>query len=310
MDAVRNALEQLEMGEALAFGDFRLFPLFGKGEAADVRPYLVLDEALADDLIHITEVSEGGSVPELRLTNKADKAVLLLDGEELMGAKQNRVLNFTVLAPPREEILIPVTCVERGRWGWKDRYFSKSSNVLYSKARHAKLRAVAQSMERGRYEADQGQVWEDIADKSQRMGCRSGTEAMSDLYDSRRRDLEAYVAKLAWQEGQVGAVFAVGGRVAGMELFDHPDGFRLFAEKIVKSYALDAVEPMPGKSGIATEVQAADFLHQLGQAHAVSGPGIGLGESVRIAGVGFDGAALAYQDRVLHMSAFSRNGQA
>ena len=43
----------------------------------------------------ITEVSEGGSVPELRVVNKGDARILVLDGEELRGAKQNRVLNTT-----------------------------------------------------------------------------------------------------------------------------------------------------------------------------------------------------------------------
>jgi hypothetical protein len=48
-------------------------------------------------------VSEGGSVPHLLFINDAMRPVLLLDGEELVGAKQNRVLNLTVLAaaPPR-----------------------------------------------------------------------------------------------------------------------------------------------------------------------------------------------------------------
>jgi hypothetical protein len=38
-------------------------------------------------------------VPQLLFINDAMRPVLLLDGEELVGAKQNRVLNLTVLAP-------------------------------------------------------------------------------------------------------------------------------------------------------------------------------------------------------------------
>jgi hypothetical protein len=47
--------------------------------------------------VTIEEVNEAGAVPTLRLTSTADRPVLLLDGEELIGAKQNRVLNTTVL---------------------------------------------------------------------------------------------------------------------------------------------------------------------------------------------------------------------
>ena len=41
--------------------------------------------------------------------------VLLLDGDEPVGAKQNRVLNLTILAPPMAEIRIPVVCIEQAR---------------------------------------------------------------------------------------------------------------------------------------------------------------------------------------------------
>ncbi|MGH8953160.1 MAG: ARPP-1 family domain-containing protein, partial [Acidimicrobiia bacterium] len=46
---------------------------------------------------HITEATEAGTVPFLQVTNNADHPLLLLDGEELLGAKQNRILNTTVL---------------------------------------------------------------------------------------------------------------------------------------------------------------------------------------------------------------------
>lgn len=45
----------------------------------------------------MTEVSEAGSVPSLRVVNKGERAVFLLDSEELVGAKQNRILNTSVL---------------------------------------------------------------------------------------------------------------------------------------------------------------------------------------------------------------------
>ena len=62
--------------------------------------YLTLDEALPRGL-RITETSASGSVPELALHNPLDDNVLLYDGEELVGAKQNRILNVAVLAGAR-----------------------------------------------------------------------------------------------------------------------------------------------------------------------------------------------------------------
>jgi len=47
--------------------------------------------------VHITEVSAGGRVPELAFENSSDETVLLVDGDELVGAKQNRVVNLSIL---------------------------------------------------------------------------------------------------------------------------------------------------------------------------------------------------------------------
>ena len=56
-----------------------------------------LEEALADGTVKVTEVSAAGHVPELRVKNSGATPVLILDGEELVGAKQNRIVNVTVL---------------------------------------------------------------------------------------------------------------------------------------------------------------------------------------------------------------------
>ena len=74
---------------------------------------MTLQEALDQQVLEITELDESGSVPELKVTNTAAQYVLLLDGEELMGAKQNRVLNTTILIKPNSETVIPVSCTEQ-----------------------------------------------------------------------------------------------------------------------------------------------------------------------------------------------------
>jgi transposase len=50
--------------------------------------------------VTVQEVSEGGSVPDLLVENSGDTRVLFLEGEELVGAKQNRILNTSVDAAP------------------------------------------------------------------------------------------------------------------------------------------------------------------------------------------------------------------
>src|SRR5689334_5862610 len=88
--------------EALA-----VFPLFT--DAPSGVDYLLSDEALEAGAVTVEEVSESGSVPNLLVDNKGDSAVLFLEGEELRGAKQNRVLNTSILIAPRSKTTIPVS---------------------------------------------------------------------------------------------------------------------------------------------------------------------------------------------------------
>jgi hypothetical protein len=110
-------------GEPLTHGALTVIPLLAPG--APDPGWLTLAEA--GDAVTIEEVSEAGAVPTLRLTSVADRPVLLLDGEELIGARQNRVLNTTVLVAAGARLTIPVSCVEEGRWAYRSRRFAVES---------------------------------------------------------------------------------------------------------------------------------------------------------------------------------------
>ena len=113
MERIINTVNGIRVGEAKSFRNLTIFPLFGSGIKGG--GYLTLDEALALKCSVVTEVSEGGSVPELKFVNSGDKPVFLLDGEELIGAKQNRILNLSILVPAGKTLIIPVSCVEAVR---------------------------------------------------------------------------------------------------------------------------------------------------------------------------------------------------
>ena len=111
-ETVFEAVRDVAFGEAVTFENLTLLPLIAAHERD--AEYRVLDEARARGWVEITEASESGHVPELKVVNRGETGVLLLDGEELLGAKQNRVLNLTILVPPHHSSAIPVSCVESG----------------------------------------------------------------------------------------------------------------------------------------------------------------------------------------------------
>jgi len=111
MKLINDTLAALSIAAPQRFANLTVYPLIAPVDRdAD---YLVLDEALRRKLASVTEVSSGGSVPELAFDNQADEGVLLLDGEELVGARQNRVLNITILVGGHQHIVIPVSCRSR-----------------------------------------------------------------------------------------------------------------------------------------------------------------------------------------------------
>src|SRR5688500_1002490 len=97
MGNIKDLIGHIEIGGAVSSGRLAMWPLIaGQPGRAD---YLTLDEALMSGAAEVGEISEQGQVPELLFCNRGAKPVLLLDGEELVGAKQNRILNLSILAP-------------------------------------------------------------------------------------------------------------------------------------------------------------------------------------------------------------------
>jgi hypothetical protein len=306
---IENAISGIKVGTAKSFCNLTIFPLFdGGGRKAD---YLTLDEALAQKCARITEVSEGGHVPELKFVNESDKSVFVLDGEELTGAKQNRVVNLSILVPAGKTLIIPVSCVEAGRWRHTSREFSTSPRAQFAEGRAKRMSQVTHSMKsRGARVSDQQQVWDDINKKAGKFGVFSRTSAMSDIYEKETVRIEDYVGAFAPADGQVGVLFAINGRIAGVDLFDSEETLRKLYLKILRSYALDALDASVSPEQEAPELSVGDaeaFLNAVKDAELKSFPAVGEGQDARLTGSGLTGAALMTEDRVVHLGAFRLN---
>jgi len=160
-----------------------IFPLFSS-YTLDLD-YLMLDEALSEGVTEIVEVGREGTVPQLKVVNKSPKMVLILDGEELVGAKQNRIVNTTILIQGNTTVVIPVSCVEQGRWFYDSPRFSSKERVMSPSLRAMKSEQVQFSLRSsGDYRSDQGAIWEEISEKAERRGARSPSMAMAEIYES------------------------------------------------------------------------------------------------------------------------------
>ena len=311
MQIIQNAVAGLTLGDPVVHQQMAMFPLLGAtGDAA--RAYLTLDEALTSALAQVSEVSNGGSVPELIFRNLSDKSVLLVEGEELVGAKQNRTLNVSILAPPKQETRIPVSCVEQGRWGNDDdAVFERSDRAHFARGRRSTVAAVNRAMSHDptSRRSDQGAVWDNIAAKMEALPTASDTGAMGDIYEQHRTSIDAYVGAFQRQPGQVGAVFLAGTRFAGLDLFAHASAFEVLFPKLVRSYALDAMELHSAQTFAPPAAVAGQLLDAVAAADAREYPAVGQGRDVRIESASVTAAALVAEDAVLHLAAFRREGE-
>ena len=174
-----DAFPQTRVGTPLRHENLTVFPLF----TTTTRPldYLMADEAMAAGLVVVEEVTEGGSVPTLRATNRGESPVLFLEGEELRGAKQNRILNTSILVAARGRAAIPVSCVESGRWRYSSRHFSSSGARVHCRLRHTLRASVSRSLRSGMgHRSDQHAVWQEVDRLQSSLGTSSPTHALAE----------------------------------------------------------------------------------------------------------------------------------
>jgi hypothetical protein len=303
-EQVAQTLDGLDLAEAIHDGALTVFPLLGKDKPGP--RYLTLDEALAKNLAEITEVSAEGRVPELFFENKGDDPILLVDGEILVGAKQNRVLNLTILVRPKSRVTIPVSCVEQGRWSSSRPTFTSADHAMFAAAKAHKAEHVSATMRAGgRRAGSQSAVWKDIDERLQKVGAASPTRAMNAAYEHRREHLEKAVAAAKPIANQRGAVYLVNGKLAGIELFDRADTYAKLAPKLARSYALDA--PGDGEARKVDPLVVSLTLARLKTLKVESYPGTDLGTDLRLADEALSGAALVAEEAVLHLEAFAKN---
>jgi hypothetical protein len=258
VQALNELLDSVTIGPPQVFADVQVFPLFSSRNESS--PLLELDEALAKGLVEITEVSDAGSVPQLNVTNSSLRDVIIYDGQQLIGAKQNRTINITVVVPANSTLPIPVSCVEQRRWHYTSPSFASSAQFSYPSLRRSTHSDVTRNKETfGSSESDQSRVWQDISAKAARMEVFSDSMAMSDIYESHAPDMEEMNKTFKVEENQVGYMAFIKGGFAGCDLFGSTDACRGKMEKLLRGYYLDSLD-----KGVAFErVEIGDILREV-----------------------------------------------
>jgi len=248
-----------ELGEPRSHRELTVVPLF-PGEPPKLD-YIGLDEAVARGL-EVDEVDSSGAVQTLAVENPLGDCVLFYEGEELVGAKQNRIVRGTVLIAAKTATKLTVHCVELGRWSFSSPRFAPAPRAAYPELRRAQR-------------VGQDAVWAEIGVKQRRMRSVSETEAAEQLYLDNRRSLDECLEALPRADGQAGALVGIGGRIACLDYVSRSDVFAGLYGKLLRGYALSAIES-PASLPLR-KAEVGRFLGELEVAERIPGAARGLG---------------------------------
>ena len=291
-------------GEPATYRGITVVPLDPVSEP--VAAYITLAEAIALGL-SVTEVDEDGVVGELLVANPTPHRVLMYDGEELEGAKQNRILNVSVLVEAGSTLVVPVSCVEAGRWNYNadangdhQRVFSavrRTSSPRVRRAKEEHLRSAP--LARG---AAQSAVWGAVDETHQERGSSSPTTAYSDAVRHVQPDLDKLVGHFPLRPGQCGVVLGYAGAVVCMDAVSRAEVYEGLHQALLAGYIMDALSFVDGK-GIGKR-EADDFLAAVSAAETTRRPSAGLGDDLRLSAQAASGSGLEFDREVIQMTAY------
>lgn len=300
---IKKYILSFEFGNLKHFKNMGVIPLITS--LNDAPEYLTLREALDKQVLIISEVSHEGSVPELKVTNKAEIPVLLLDGEELAGAKQNRVLNTTILLKEKSETIIPVSCTEQRRWAYTSKELSDSGTVMIPKLRGMKARSVSNTLaDSQQFRSDQGTVWTGIDEMSAEADAHSQTGAMKDVFEAKISDLDEYLKAFTCVSHQRGLFTFIDEEVVGFDFLSLESAYTLLHPKLVKSYAMEALLQKKPRTKEPNTEKAKEFIEETMKCNEKKYESVGKGWDYRFEGERIVGSALKFGKKVIHMAFF------
>jgi hypothetical protein len=273
----------------------------------DSLEYISSEAAIKGELLRVTEVSQSGSVNELLVLNGSDQHVFLMDGDILLGAKQNRVLNTSVLLPPRSKIRIPVSCVERGRWQYHSPAFRSSDFVAPTFLRSEKARQVSSSLKsRKSRQANQGEIWKGVDRHTRAHGVASPTDSLADIYARKEAEFRAFVEQFRPDPGANGMAVFRGNSLVSVDLFNRREIYAEYFPKILRGIASDTLlaetrSPAPGNAEAC--YRAVEFIDALEAVEGAEFPGVGVGTERRFETAEVTGFELKQGKFMVHCTA-------
>lgn len=299
-NVMRDFVKLIKVNESVSYKNLKIFPLtlekvMGEGSI------LTQEEAIKSGYLRIYE-KERAEVNTVLVENLSRSYIFLMAGELLAGCKQDRMVAYDTLIPPRSgRFSLRVYCTERGRWVYKSAAFKSLPFTA-----NPRMRQVAIETE------SQEKVWLEVSKKRAELkSAPSETEAFQDIVKDKRveKEIEAYVEnidkKFPFSENVAGVVVTMGSDIVCMDIFYHPKIFKKLWRKLLHGYVLDSIGRVENLKELPVERIVA-FISEILEANFYSGDTDGEGDAFKIESKKVSGTSLIFENFVIHLQAFPK----
>ncbi|MEN3043612.1 MAG: DUF6569 family protein [Candidatus Hydrothermales bacterium] len=296
-------LKNLNIGEPVFQRNLLLFPLY-RGENGDGELIIkTIEDAYNEGFGGFREL-ERPNIEKVIFENRGSYPVFAIDGEQVLGAFQNRVINTAFFSEPNTVIEVPVTCVEERRWGGK-RNFDFSSTTLYPSLRALLLKTTNKSLIlKNSFISDQKLVWENIRKTLTSLNVYSKTLSIQDAFNIYESQINWYLDGVNF-DNACGIIAFAGPNFLCMDLFVSKSLFLKFKEKILKGYALDAILLREYKTDFVEKDRVKEIIEKVKRLRIREYKGLGNGVELRGEGEGLILRGFKKErDKILHLAIF------
>ncbi len=224
---MQDFFSTIEINDALFLRNLKIFPLKAKDIGIELS---TIDKA---------RITEQGRVDSIILENPLNNDMFYFSGQEVIGAYQDRVIAESNILRAHSFENVNVVCVEEKRW-------EGGSEFKTGEVAHPIIRSMLISGGKNLQKA----VWNEVRRKLTSLRVSSKTLSLNQSFMDLRDDVNIFVEHAEELKRYNGMAVFFEDRFVGADLFFSRSLWGKVYKKILKGYALDALEEMFTKSAL------------------------------------------------------------